>query len=203
MIAKLTTILIINDYEEQLYYIRENVDLQTISLLTIINKSIKNFQNTANVTPKCKNVIEQITNKMQNYIPNDKTPLKLELLKKILPLELEDKYLTQSKEYKPYDFICVLFTDIVSYTELAKQYDAHIIYKLLNDIYTRFDDILKNYHNLQKIETIGDAYMVVGDIYTNDTNNIKNNVKNIILLAIDFLKEIKNISTPNNTPLES
>jgi NADH-ubiquinone oxidoreductase chain 5 len=31
-------------------------------------------------------------------------------LKKILPLELEDKYLMHSKEYKPYDFICVLFT---------------------------------------------------------------------------------------------
>ena len=41
--------------------------------------------------------------------------------------------------------------------------------------------------------------MVVGDIYTNDT---KNNVKNIILLAIDFLKEIKTIPTPNNIPLQ-
>lgn len=57
-------------------------------------------------------------------------------MKKILPMELEDKYLTQSKDYKPYNFICVLFTDIVSYTELAKDYEPDIIYKLLNDIYT-------------------------------------------------------------------
>lgn len=199
MIAKLTTLLIVNDYEEQLYYIKSNVDLQSISLLTNINKSIKNFENTTNITPKCNELIQKLNDKLISYVPLDKTSLKLELLKKILPFELEDKYLTQSKEYKPYNMICVLFTDIVSYTELAKMYDDHVIYKMLNDIYNRFDAIVIRYGNLQKIETIGDAYMVVGDIYTNDT---KNHVKNIILLAIDFLNEIKNIQSPNNKPLE-
>jgi len=199
MIAKLTTMLIVNDFEEQMFYIRSNVDLQSISLITLVKKSITEFANTTNITPKCMGMIQHITSKLVNFIPRDKTTLKLELLKKILPLELEENYLTQTKEYKPYDFICVLFTDIVSYTELAKEFDAHIIYKLLNDIYTKFDDIVNRYENLQKIETIGDAYMVVGDIYNNNT---KNNVKNIILLAIDFLNEIKNIRTPNNKPLE-
>ena len=199
MIAKLTTIIIVNDYDEQMYHIKNNIDLQSISLLTVIKKSIKQFENTTNITEKCKKMIEQLDNKVLNLIPNDKTSLKLELLKKILPLELEDKYLMHSKEYKPYDFICVLFTDIVSYTELAKKYDADIIYKLLNEIYTNFDDVVNHYPNLQKIETIGDAYMVVGDIYTNDTQN---NIKNIILLAHDFLREIKKIKTPNNIPLE-
>jgi class 3 adenylate cyclase len=144
-------------------------------------------------------VMNIIDNRLTSFIPVDKTILKLELLKKILPLELEDRYLTQTKEYKPYDFICILFTDIVSYTELAKKYDADIIYKLLNDIYTRFDDIVNRYSNLQKIETIGDAYMVVSDIYTNDQ---KNNVKNMVLFAFDILREIKNIQTPDNKPLQ-
>jgi class 3 adenylate cyclase len=140
-----------------------------------------------------------IDNRLTSFIPTDKTTLKLELLKKILPLELEDKYLTQTKEYKPYDFICILFTDIVSYTELAKKCEADIIYKLLNDVYTKFDDIINKYGNLQKIETIGDAYMVVSDIYTNDQTN---NVKNMILFAFDILREIKNIPTPDGTPLQ-
>jgi class 3 adenylate cyclase len=199
MIAKLTTILIVNDYEEQTYHIKSNVDLQSINMLTILKKTIKQFENTNHITPKCKMVINIIDNSLTSFIPADKTILKLELLKKILPLELEDRYLTQTKEYKPYDFICVLFTDIVSYTELAKKYDADIIYKLLNDIYTRFDDIVNRYSNLQKIETIGDAYMVVSDIYTNDQ---KNNVKNMVLFAFDILREIKNIPTPDNKPLQ-
>jgi len=199
MIAKLTIMLIVNDYEENMYYIKTNVDLQSISLFSAVKKSIKSFEKTTTITPKCKVMIQKIEDNLTNFIPSDKTPLKLELLKKILPLELEESYLSQSKEYKPYEFVCVLFTDIVSYTELAKQYDADIIYKLLNDIYTRFDDIVNNYNNLQKIETIGDAYMVVSDIYTNDKTN---NIKNIILLAIDFLREIKKINTPNNKKLQ-
>jgi class 3 adenylate cyclase len=199
MIAKLTTLLIVNDNEEQLYYIKENIDLQSISLLTSVKKSIKQFENNTTITIKCKQLINILNDKLVSFVPTDKTTLKLELLKKILPLELEDRYLTQSKEYKPYNHICVLFTDIVSYTELAKLYDDSVIYKMLNDIYTKFDDIVNRYGNLQKIETIGDAYMVVSDIYTNDREN---NVKNIILLAINLLKEIKNITSPNNKPLQ-
>lgn len=199
MIAKLTTVLIINDYEEQTYYIKSNVDLQGINMLTILKKTIKQFETANNITPKCKMVMNLIDNRLTSFIPSDTTSLKLELLQKILPLELEDRYLTQTKEYKQYDFICVLFTDIVSYTELAKKYDADVIYTLLNDIYTRFDEIVKRYSNLQKIETIGDAYMVVSDIYTNDYTN---NVKNMILFAFDILKEIKQIPTPDNKPLQ-
>jgi class 3 adenylate cyclase len=199
MIAKLTTILIVNDFEEQIYHIKTNVDLQAINLLTNIKKSMKQFETMNNITPKCKMTMNIIDNRLTSFIPADTTSLKLELLKKILPLDLEDKYLTQTKEYKPYDFICVLFTDIVSYTELAKRYDADVIYKLLNDVYTRFDNIVIRYANLQKIETIGDAYMVVSDIYTNDQTS---NVKNMLLFAFDILKEIKNIPTPDNKPLQ-
>jgi len=199
MIAKLTIMLIVNDYEEQTYQIKTNVDLQSITLLTIIKKSMKQFENATNITSKCKLIMNIIDNRLTSFIPIDTTGLKLELLKKILPLELEDRYLTQNKEYKSYDFICVLFTDIVSYTELAKKYEADIIYKLLNDVYTRFDDIVNRYGNLQKIETIGDAYMVVSDIYTNDQTD---NVKNMILFAFDLLREIKTIPTPDNNPLQ-
>ena len=199
MIAKLTTILIVNDYEEQTYFIKSNIDLQSINLITSIKKLIKQFEESSNITSKCKLVMNIIDNRLTSFIPIDKTDVKLELLKKILPLELEDMYLAQTKEYKPYNFICVLFTDIVSYTEMAKRYQADVIYKLLNDIYTRFDDIIHKYGNLQKIETIGDAYMVVSDIYTNDQTN---NVKNMLLFAFDILREIKNIPTPDGTPLQ-
>ena len=199
MIAKLTTILIVNDYEEQTYYIKSNVDLQTINLLTHLKKNINSFEKSNTVTPRCKMVMNIIDSKLTSFIPIDKTTLKLELLKKILPLELEDSYLTQTKDYKAYDFICVLFTDIVSYTDLAKRYDADVVYKLLNSIYTRFDDVINKYENLQKIETIGDAYMVVSDIYTNDEVN---NVKSMILFAFDILKEIKTIPTPDGVPLQ-
>ena len=199
MIAKITIMIIVNDFEEQTNYIKSNIDLQSISLLSTIKKNIKHFETSNNVTTKCNVLIKKINYELTSIIPLDKTSLKLELLKKILPLELEESYLSHTQNYKEFNFVCVLFTDIVSYTEIAKKYDNTIIYNLLNEIYTHFDEILYKYSNLQKIETIGDAYMVVGDIYNNDT---KTNVKNIILLALDFCKEIKNIKTPDNEPLQ-
>jgi class 3 adenylate cyclase len=199
LIAKLGILLIAYDHENQIFYIKENVDLQSVSLLTNIRESINQFEKNKNITDKCDSLIKQLNNTFKNYIPNDTSTLKLELLKKILPLELEDKYLSNNKEYKSFDFVCVLFTDIVSYTELAKTYDTDIIYKLLNEVYTLFDSIILRYPILQKIETIGDAYMVVSDIYTGDTTN---NVKDVVLFAMDILNSVKQIKTPNNKPLQ-
>ena len=96
--------------------------------------------------------------------------------------------------------VCVLFTDIVNYTELAQKYDDTIIFQLLNNVYISFDKIIKKYPYLQKIETIGDAYMVVGDIFRN-TLNYKNVIKEILSFAIDIVTEVKMIKTPDNIPL--
>jgi len=86
------------------------------------------------------------------------------------------------------------------YTDLAKIYSGDIIFKLLNEVYLHFDTIIKKYSYLQKIETIGDAYMVVGDIYR-EKHNHKLVVREIILLAIEFINEIKTIKTPDKIPL--
>ena len=96
--------------------------------------------------------------------------------------------------------ICVLFTDIVNYTELAKKHNDKVIFQLLYSIYTSFDNIIKKYPHLQKIETIGDAYMVVGDIFRN-SNNHKIVIKEILLFAFDILNEIKKIQTPDDKSL--
>lgn len=101
---------------------------------------------------------------------------------------------------KEFNFICVLFMDIVNYTELAQRYSGDTIFKLLDVVYDRFDNIIKKYSHLQKIETIGDAYMVVGDIYRNELNH-KVVVKEILLLGLEFIKEIKTIKTPDKVSL--
>lgn len=82
MIAKLTTILIVNDYEEQTYYIKSNVDLQSINLLSAIKKTMNKFKTNTNITSKCNMIINIIENRLSSFIPMDTTILKLELLKK-------------------------------------------------------------------------------------------------------------------------
>ena len=167
------------------------------------------------ITPKCDALIESAKIRFLSRIPTDNTILKQELLNKILPFGFDKEFIASTSEStsvsasvsasattttKQFNMICVLFTDIVNYTELAQKYDDAIIFKLLNSVYISFDKIIKKYSHLQKIETIGDAYMVVGDIFRNAINH--NFVINEILsFAIDIIKEVKTIKTPDNIPL--
>jgi class 3 adenylate cyclase len=182
--------------------LRNNMDLQTINFTSyMLNNINQYYENNSIITKECSNFIENIRNNFITVIPKNKDVIKIELLNKILPLNLVNKYIFDNKNNtKHYTNICVLFTDIVNYTELAKNYKHDIIFELLNILYTKFDNIIKKYSHLQKIETIGDAYMVVGDIFRND-DNYKIVIKEIILIAFDFINEIKNIKTPDKNPL--
>jgi hypothetical protein len=62
-------------------YIKDNIDLQSITLLSTLKKSIKHFESSNNITSKCNVLIKQINNEIDCIIPHDKTSLKLELLK--------------------------------------------------------------------------------------------------------------------------
>lgn len=57
----------------------------------------------------------------------------------------------------------VLFADLVNFTQLSTQMPPRELLSLLNEIFSRFDQLTEK-HGLEKIKTIGDAYMVVGGL---------------------------------------
>ncbi|MDJ1179784.1 adenylate/guanylate cyclase domain-containing protein [Roseofilum sp. BLCC_M91] len=59
--------------------------------------------------------------------------------------------------------VTILFADLVGFTQLAERYSPSELVKLLNEIFSRFDALTEKHH-LEKIKTIGDAYMVAGGI---------------------------------------
>jgi adenylate cyclase len=59
--------------------------------------------------------------------------------------------------------VTVLFADIVGFTPLAGTMEPEAVVELLNDLFTRFDALAER-HGLEKIKTIGDAYMVAGGL---------------------------------------
>ena len=55
----------------------------------------------------------------------------------------------------------VLFTDIVGFTKLSENLSPSELVQFLNKIFTSFDNLVEKYQ-LEKIKTVGDAYMVAG-----------------------------------------
>jgi class 3 adenylate cyclase len=57
----------------------------------------------------------------------------------------------------------LLMADIVGFTELSSRLSADALVEMLNDVFSELDDIVARY-DLEKVKTIGDAYMVIGGV---------------------------------------
>ncbi len=60
-----------------------------------------------------------------------------------------------------YDDVTMMFADIVEFTRISAGLSPSELVTVLNDVFTEFDDLVGRY-DLEKVKTIGDAYMVVG-----------------------------------------
>lgn len=87
-----------------------------------------------------------------------------DLLHNILPAETALE-LKQSNKVKPvrYDSVTVVFTDFKNFTTIAEQMTPEALVDELDDYFQLFDQITAKYR-LEKIKTIGDAYMCAGGL---------------------------------------
>ena len=86
------------------------------------------------------------------------------LLLNILPKPIADR-LKQNERTIADSFpeVTVLFADIAGFTQLSARVSPQELVQLLNEIFSGFDRLVEK-HDLEKIKTIGDAYMVVGGL---------------------------------------
>ncbi|WP_300671305.1 adenylate/guanylate cyclase domain-containing protein [Soonwooa sp.] len=110
-----------------------------------------------------------------------------DLLLNILPQEVAQELKEKGKsEAKYYDEVSVLFTDFVNFTAASEKIGVQELLAELNVCFTEFDNIMGK-HGLEKIKTIGDAYLAVSGLPT--TN--KDHAKNAIAASQDILKFIE------------
>jgi class 3 adenylate cyclase len=86
------------------------------------------------------------------------------LLRNILPEDIAERLkLDPSYIADGFSEVTVLFADIVGFTDLSTRLSPRELVGMLNRLFSAFDDLADKY-GLEKIKTIGDAYMVVGGL---------------------------------------
>lgn len=81
--------------------------------------------------------------------------------------------------------VSVMFADIVNFTRLASGMSAQEVFALLNSVFSRFDQLAEA-RGLEKIKTIGDAYMVAGGL-NNEQDNYSVAIAELALAMRDLL----------------
>jgi adenylate cyclase len=82
--------------------------------------------------------------------------------------------------------VTVLFADIVEFTKFAESVDPEVVVDVLNDIFSRFDQIADK-HGLEKIKTIGDAYMVAAGLPV----PVADHANRVANMALDMIEAIE------------
>jgi len=119
------------------------------------------------------------------------------LLLNILPKPIADR-LKQGQNIIADSFaeVTILFADIVDFTPLSADMSPRELVALLTGVFSTFDRLAEQYE-LEKIKTIGDAYMVVGGLPTPRPDH----AEAIADIALDMRREIARIKTPGREPI--
>ncbi len=123
------------------------------------------------------------TNRRLDFERNRSDQILLNILPEEVAEELKENGFTQAKEF---DNITVMFTDFKGFSLVAERVSAEKLVKSVDYYFKNFDEITER-HNLEKIKTIGDAYMCAGGLPTPN----RTHARDAFEAALDILKFVK------------
>jgi class 3 adenylate cyclase len=125
--------------------------------------------------------LEQIINTRTEDLIKEKEKTET-LLTNVLPKNTANEIIEKGKATKiKYNFVTVLFSDIQGFTKIAEEMNPEVLIDELDKFFFHFDSVVEKY-GIEKIKTIGDAYMCAGGIpEKNRTNPVE-----IILAALEM-----------------
>lgn len=147
------------------------------------------------------NILDNLLSRMEQYANNleelveERTQAYLEekrkaeaLLYQILPHSVAEQLKRgETVQAEAFDSVTIYFSDIVGFTALSAESTPLQVVTLLNDLYTCFDAIIDNF-DVYKVETIGDAYMVVSGL---PVRNGKLHGREIARMSLALLEAVK------------
>jgi len=142
--------------------------------------------------------IEEENKKLENTVKERTKELEEEknhsesLLLNILPKEIA-KELTEHPDRtlaKKYPNVTVLFTDIVGFTKISGEMNAEEVVTMLNKMFTLFDERAQR-EGIEKIKTIGDAYMAAAGLTQNEEND---GAEKMVRFAKGLLNDVRSFN---------
>jgi class 3 adenylate cyclase len=122
-----------------------------------------------------------------------------ELLLNILPEEVAEELKAKGEaDARQIDQVTVLFTDFKGFTAMSEQLTPKELVADIHECFSAFDHIMEK-HGIEKIKTIGDAYMAAGGLPTPNTTHALDVVKAALEIR-DFIAEGKALKIAKGLP---
>uniref|UniRef100_A0A8C2CRR6 Guanylate cyclase n=1 Tax=Cyprinus carpio TaxID=7962 RepID=A0A8C2CRR6_CYPCA len=146
-----------------------------------------------NIIDSMLRMLEQYSSNLEELIRERTEELEIEkqktekLLTQMLPTSVAEalkRGTTVEPEY--FDSVSLYFSDIVGFTTISANSEPIEVVDLLNDLYTTFDAVIGD-HDVYKVETIGDAYMVASGVPMPNGNRHAAEIAN---MALDILSAV-------------
>ncbi|KAK5904461.1 hypothetical protein CesoFtcFv8_006021 [Champsocephalus esox] len=164
----------------------------------IINKGKK-----TNIIDSMLRMLEQYSSNLEDLIRERTEELEAEkqrtekLLSEMLPPSVAEALKTGATvEPEYFDQVTIYFSDIVGFTTISSLSDPIEVVDLLNDLYSLFDAVLSN-HDVYKVETIGDAYMVASGLPKRNGNKHAAEIANMSLNILSSVGTFQMRHMPN------
>lgn len=116
-----------------------------------------------------------------------------ELLLNILPLEIAEELKEKGEaSAKVYNQATILFADFKNFTKVVEDMNPQLLVKLIDRYFSQFDQIMQT-HGIEKIKTVGDAYIAAGGV----PDPKKGSPEKVIKAAIEMHKFTKQVILEN------
>jgi len=144
---------------------QQGVNMQTVSVFFALN-----FAGMSTIVYLLISYFVSQRDKLQAYADERNRLLSLEqekserLLLNILPGPIAERLKEQHTTIADgFADVTVMFADIINFTRLSEEMPPKFMVTMLNEVFSHFDQLAEK-HRLEKIKTIGDAYMVAGGL---------------------------------------